>query len=117
MIKPPAQFQLFVITSQIAKFKQEYRTNPEVGTNDRKINFITVILVILRKSVKSTQLVLNEFFKDLGNGIYAPNSAFTQARRHLRYQAFITLNQKAIIDVLYSDKDYHTFKGCKCFEY
>jgi len=65
------------------KFKQEHRTNSKVFTRNYKINFITVILLILRKSVKSAQLVLNEFFKDLGNGVYATSSAFTQARRHL----------------------------------
>ena len=93
------------------EFKEEHRTNPKFFSRNYKINFIVVILLILRKSVKSIQLVLNEFFKDLGNGVLATNSAFTQARRHLRYQAFIALNQKAIIDVLYGDQNYRGFKG------
>jgi hypothetical protein len=92
------------------KFKQEHRTSPEFGTNDHKINFVTTILLILRKSVRSAQPVLNEFFKDLGNGVLVTNSAFTQARGHLRYQAFTTLNQNNV-NVFYSDKKYLTFEG------
>lgn len=93
------------------EFIEEHRTNPKFFTRQRKLGFINMILLILQKSVKSLQLILNEFFKDLGNGILVSKSAFTQARRHLRYQAFITLNQKAIIDVLYADKKYHNFKA------
>jgi hypothetical protein len=93
------------------EFKEEHRTNPKFFSRNYKINFISIILLILRKSVKSAQLVLNEFFKDLGNGVLATSSAFTQARSHLRYQAFIALNQKAIIDVLYGDQNYRGFKG------
>jgi Zn-dependent M32 family carboxypeptidase len=92
------------------KFKEKHRTSSKVFVRSRKINFVTVILLVLRKSVKSAQLVLNEFFKDFCHGIQATNSAFTQARKHLQYQAFITLNQK-IVDVLYSDYKYHHFKG------
>ena len=93
------------------KFKEKHRTKSHFFTRHFKITFISLILLILRKSTKSAQLVLNEFFKDLGNGVLATNSAFTKARKHLRYQAFITLNQKAIIDVLYGNKKYHGFKG------
>ena len=93
------------------KFKEEHRTKPSVFTRNYKINFISVILLILPKSVKSSQAVLNEFFKNLGNGVLATGSAFTQARRNLQYQAFITLNQKAIIDVMYGDLQYRGFKG------
>ena len=92
-------------------FFDAHRTEPKFFTRKFKLDFMTVILLILQKSVKSLQVVLNEFFKELGNGVLATNSAFTQARSHLRYQAFITLNQRAIIDVLYGDKKYRGFKG------
>lgn len=97
------------------EFIEEHRTAPKFFTRQRKLGFVNVILLILQKGVKSLQLILNEFFKDLGKGlgndVFVTNSAFTQARRHLRYQAFITLNQKAIIDVLYGNKKYHGFKA------
>jgi len=40
----------------------------------------------------------------LDNGTSVTKSAFTQARRHLKPEAFVILNQKAVIDVFY-DKD------------
>jgi hypothetical protein len=54
-------------------------------------------------SIKPLQLVLNEFFKKLDNGILVTKSAFTQARRHLKPEAFVTLNQKAVVDAFYAD--------------
>jgi len=44
----------------------------------------------LQKSIKPLQLVLNEFFKKLDNGVMATKSAFTQARRHLKATAFVS---------------------------
>jgi len=38
-------------------------------------------------------------------------SAFTQARRHLKATAFVMLNQKAVIDVLYGDDNYEKAWG------
>jgi len=38
-------------------------------------------------------------------------SAYSQARYKLKHTAFIELNQTAIVDTFYSDKDYHTFWG------
>jgi hypothetical protein len=45
-----------------------------------KLDFVTVVLLILPKSLKPLPLVLNEFFKKLDNGIMEPtNCALTQA--------------------------------------
>lgn len=41
------------------------------------------------------------------------NSAFTQARKKLKYTAFIEMNQKCIVDVVYSDNEYKTYKGMR----
>jgi len=79
-------------------------TSSRFFSRNLKLNFVTVILLILQKSVKSLQLVLNEFFNKLDNGTSVTKSAFTQARRHLKPEAFVTLNQKGVIDVFY-DKD------------
>ncbi|MEN8221455.1 MAG: hypothetical protein ABFS56_34970 [Pseudomonadota bacterium] len=38
-------------------------------------------------------------------------SAFTQARRHLKATTFVTLNKKAVLDVLYNDGDYEKAWG------
>jgi len=68
-------------------------------------------LLILQKSLKPLQLVLNEFFKKLDNGVMVTKSAFTQARRHLKAAAFVTLNQKAVLDVIYGEANYETAWG------
>jgi len=62
-------------------------------------------------SIKPLQLVLNEFFKKLNNGVLVTKSAFTQARRHLKPEAFITLNQRAVLDVLYADDNFENAWG------
>jgi hypothetical protein len=48
-------------------------------------------------------LFLPEFFKKLDNGILVTKSAFTQARRNDKPEAFVTLNQKAVVDTFYAD--------------
>ena len=46
------------------------------------------------------QLILNELTSKL-NTEPVSNSAFTQARANLNYTAFIELNQKAVVEVMY----------------
>jgi hypothetical protein len=69
-----------------------------------------MIMLLLQKSAKSMQLVLNEFVKKLSLPLVT-SSAFTQARRHLRHTAFIELNQEAIVQVYYADGEYARYKG------
>ncbi len=92
-------------------FKDEHRTFYNFFTRKYKLDFVAVILIILQKSIKPLQLVLNEFFKKLDNGILVTKSAFTQARRHLKPEAFVTLNQKAVVDAFYADGNYEKAWG------
>ena len=92
-------------------FKNEHRTASKFFSRKFKLDFITLVLLILQKSIKPLQIVLNEFFKKRDNGVSVTKSAFTQARRHLKATAFITLNQKAVLDVLYGEKNYETAWG------
>jgi hypothetical protein len=92
-------------------FKNEHRTSAKFFSRKYKLDFIAVIFIILPKSIKPLQLVLNEFFKKLDNGILVTKSAFTQARRHLKHEAFVTLNQKAVLDVLYGDDNFENAWG------
>jgi hypothetical protein len=95
-----------------ASFKAEHRVSPKFFTRDRKLTFIIVILLILQKSLKSLQLVLNEFFGKLAVlPIIVTASAFTQARQKLSHTAFIELNQKAIAEAYYKDKSYNKWRG------
>lgn len=93
------------------KFKERHRTSPQFFTRLSSLSFVIVILLILPKSVKSSQIVLNEFFKKLDNDTLVTNSAFTQARYKLQPEAFIELNQKGVVDVMYANENYQTFWG------
>lgn len=62
--------------------------------------------------MKSIQLILNEF-SSLFELETVSNSAFTQARANLSYTAFIELNQKAIVEVMYSDNNIKLYKGMR----
>jgi hypothetical protein len=70
------------------------------------------MVLILKKSMKSLQLVLNELTTKQGLTTVS-NSAFTQARANLSHTAFIELNQKAIVDVMYSDNNIKRYKGMR----
>ena len=60
------------------------------------------MLLILRKSLKSLQNVLNEFFSILDNNLtIATASAFSQARKNLSHKIFIELNKSCIIEEYY----------------
>ncbi len=79
-------------------------------TRDRQLVFSLMIVMILRKSVKSIQQVLNEVMTWL-NVPPVTASAFSQARYQIKHEAFIELNQKAIVRAMYEEGDYRTFWG------
>lgn len=69
-----------------------------------------MVLLLIQKSAKSMQLVLNEFCDKLKLPLVT-SSAFTQARRHLKHTAFIELNQTAVVQVCYQEGAYERYKG------
>lgn len=90
-------------------FQAFHKKNVTDFTRDRKLTFRIMILLILQKTMKSLQLRLNEFFGKLqAKFLTASASAFTQARSKLYYTAFIELNQKAIVEPVYSE-EYKTY--------
>lgn len=92
-------------------FKQNHRKYKEAFTRNRKLPFSAVITLILQKSMKSIQLLLNEMMFTLELETSVTNSAFTQARANLSHTAFIELNQKAVVDVMYRDDEIQRYKG------
>jgi hypothetical protein len=110
---PQKPQQLVNTTKKLLKddeFKSLHRTSPKVFLRERKLTFSLVILLIMQKTMKSLQLLLNEVFGQLDLDP-ATNSAFTQARRHLKHTAFIELNQKAIVAEYYQDETYQRYQG------
>jgi len=66
--------------------------------------------MVLRKSVKSLQNVVNEVMSWLEVDTVTA-SAYSQARYKLKHTAFIELNQKAVVGTLYGGAHYRTFWG------
>lgn len=65
--------------------------------------------LILKKSIKSLQIKLNEWSESLDYSLTA--SAYSQARKKFRHTAFIELLQKCVVDVMYQDDDHICYKG------
>ena len=75
-----------------ASFKDKHRASKEAFTRSRKLPFELVLVMILRKSVKSLQNVVNEAMFWLGAETVTA-SAICQARYKLLHTTFIELNQ------------------------
>jgi len=68
------------------------------------------MILILRNSTKSIQLILNETVKYLPKDIMSiSNSAYSKARKKIAHTAFIALNQLTV-DVMYTEQ-YKTYCG------
>jgi hypothetical protein len=90
------------------EFKERHRTQAKYFSRKRVLTFEIVLMLIVQKSAKAIQLVLNEFLTKLAMRIVS-KSAYSQARQHLSYRALIELNQKGVVEVMYSDNQYQRF--------
>ena len=91
-------------------FIENHRRSDKCFTRKRSLPFSVLMVLIMRKSVKSLQNVVNEATGWLGLPPVT-DSAYSQARYKLKHSAFIELNQTAIVETVYSDDDYHKFWG------
>lgn len=101
-----------------ADFQVRHRVKPNYFTRKRVLTFSIVLALILQKSVKSLQLVLNEFFGRLSmyvslTVLTVSNSAFSQARQKLSHTAFIELHRTAVVETYYADDCYQTWQGVR----
>ena len=94
------------------EFKNKHRKSNKAFTRVRKLHFSLLLVLILQKSMKSIQLILNEFTSNFSLETIS-NSAYTQARANLKYTAFIELNQKAVVDVMYKDDNIKLYKAMR----
>jgi hypothetical protein len=84
------------------KFLNNHRAHPKDFSRQRMLSFSRVVVIVLQKTVRSIQLHLHDFFRELGNRVgWVSASAWTQARAKLRHTAFIELNERAILDQVY----------------
>jgi hypothetical protein len=93
-------------------FKERHRQAQKYFSRERLLTFPVVILLLVQKSAKSMQLVLNEMCLKLKLPLLS-SSAFTQARAHLKHTAFIELNQKAVVEIMYQDGQYQRYQGMR----
>ncbi|QTR47230.1 transposase [Thiothrix litoralis] len=93
-----------------AFFKCRNRKADKDFSRQRSLPFAQVLTMILRKSVKPLQSMVNEAMQAAGVKS-VPASAYTQARHKLRHTAFIELNQTAVVEVMYADGVYKRFWG------
>jgi hypothetical protein len=91
-------------------FKRRHSWTEQAFTRTRSLTFALVLVTILRKSVKSVQLVMNELAAWLV-ALPVTASAFSQARYKLKHGAFIELNQKAVVETVYGNGTHRTFWG------
>ena len=82
-------------------FQNQHRLNEQCFVRRRHLSFSHVLLFILQKTIRSLQLHLNDFAQQLGVEHWVSKGAWSQARAKLRHTAFIELNQRAVVDVVY----------------
>lgn len=84
-------------------FINQHKVSTVAFTRTRKLTFIVLFILILRKSVKSLQLVLNEFVLEAQKDFSITAGAFTKARKKLKHTAYQELNEDIIGTYLSSD--------------
>ena len=85
------------------RFCHRHKRRPQDFTRRRHFCFVTTLVFLLQKTVRSVQLHLHEFFDRLGEAWPSVTaSAWSQARLKLCHTAFIELNQRAIVEPVYA---------------
>jgi len=86
-----------------ASFCIRHKRRGQDFTRQRRFCFMRAVVFLLQKTVRSVQVHLNEFFDRLDER-WGPvsASAWSQARRKLSHTAFMELNQKVIVEGVYS---------------
>lgn len=85
-------------------FIEKNKSSPNDFTRNRKLSFSSVFLLIFRNTVKSLQVMLNEYSIHRELDITITASAFTKARKKLRHTAFIELYEK-LKNIYYKNDD------------
>jgi hypothetical protein len=94
------------------QFQQKHRVRPEDFTRQRALSFSRVVVLLLQKTVRSIQLHLHDFLRELGEQIGSLSaSAWTQARAKLKHTAFIELNERAILEQVYASGSQFELRG------
>jgi len=97
-------------------FLERHRQSEQAFIRQRCLPFVTVVLFLLNLVKRSLQDELDEFFKlSRGEAVATPvvsKSAFSQARKKLKAEAFIELNTVQV-DYFYTHFPYQTWHGLR----
>jgi hypothetical protein len=97
-----------------AEFKARHRQQAQDFTRQRSLPFVMVVLFLLNLLKRAAQDELDEFYKMLNGHEIATRvvtkSAFTQARKKLKYDAFIELD-RAQLEYFYAHFEPTTWHG------
>lgn len=86
-------------------------------TRKRKFTFSSLFVLIFRKSVKSGQIILNEFVTQFDLDYNITSSAYCQARNKLSHTAFKELSQ-GVADIFYQENaNIKKFHGYRCLSF
>jgi hypothetical protein len=99
-------------TLEKEEFINNHKAKPTDFTRQRVLKFIVVFMLVLRKTVKSIQISLNELYMQGNIDFTVTSSAYVQARNKFRHTAFIELNDR-IKEVYYSEP-VKKWKGYRC---
>lgn len=101
---PPSSKTVIHTTRELIEdptFCGRHRTQPRHFTRNRSLTFMNVVVMLLRKSVRSVQLRLHDFFEALGSEVESVTAApWCEARLKLRHTAFVELNEKAVLETV-----------------
>lgn len=95
-------------------FIADHKSQSNDFTRNRVLTFKIMFLLLLRKSIKSLQLVLNELFICGNIAQTVSSSAYNQARKKFKHTAFIELNEGAI-ELFYKEAKIKRWKGYRVF--
>ena len=95
-------------------FINNHKEKPSDFTRNRILDFPIIFMLILKKSVKSLQLILNELFIQKHINSTVSSSAYSQARSKFKHTAFIELND-GTIKIYYKDNKIKRWNGYRVF--
>jgi hypothetical protein len=96
-----------------SSFINNHKSTDKDFTRESVLNFVVVFMLILKKTIKSLQLVLNELFINGDIKRTVSSSAYTQARKKFKHTAFIELNDDTI-NIYYQDDDIRRWRNYRC---
>src|SRR5713101_4873028 len=82
-------------------FQKQHRLHERCFVRKRRLSFSGVLTFILQQTIRSLQLHLDDFAKQLGVERWVSKGGWTQGRAKLRHSAFVELNQRAIVQIVY----------------